>query len=102
MADNAIEIIREAERDAEKALREAAREGEQIREDARAQAAQAGRLAQEAADAKAADAIDAARQNSLQAMHREDERLEEELAALRLHADGRREQAVETVIASLI
>ncbi|HWR22397.1 MAG TPA: hypothetical protein VN366_02875 [Feifaniaceae bacterium] len=102
MADNAIDIIREAELEAEKILLQAARESERIKTEAYAEAASEGKLAEAAAKAAAEAAVSASREKSLLASHKAEAALEEELRGLRREAASKRGQAVAAVIHSLV
>ena len=102
MANNAIDIIREAELEAERILLQAAQESERIKAEAYAEAASAGKLAEAAAKAKAEAAVCASREKSLFAAHKAEAALEEELQGLRREAANRQGQAVAAVIHSLV
>ena len=102
MADNAIDIIREAELEAEKILLQAAQESERIKAEAYAKAASEGTLAEAAAKAAAEAVVLASREKGLRASHRAETALEAELRGLRQEAANRQEQAVAAVIHSLV
>ena len=102
MADNAIDIIREAELEAEKILLQAAQESEHIKAEAYADAASAGKLAEAAAKTAAEAVVSASREKSLLALHKAEAALEEELQRLRREAANRQGQAVTAVIHSLV
>lgn len=102
MAKNAIDIVREAEAEAEKILLEAVRESERITGDARTEAAQAAGLAEAAAKAAADKTIGAARRQGRHALMRGEAALQEEFEALRRQAGSRQAQAIEAVVSSLV
>ena len=102
MADNAIDIIREAELAAEKILLQAAQESERIKAEAYAKAASEGKLAEAAAKAAAEAVISASREKSLLASREAEAAVEGELQRLRQEATSRQGQAVTAVIHSLV
>ncbi len=102
MADNPIDLIREAELKAERILQDAALEAARLKEEAYAEACKAAQLHQQASSAAAADAVCAAREKCGKFADAEAEKLRGEIQALRLQADSRRESAVDALVSSLV
>ncbi len=102
MADNPIDVIREAEIEAEKILRDAAMESKRIAQDAKLEAARIEKDNESAAKAAAEQMISAARDKSHLALRDAEAALEQELQSLRLLAGDRQKQAVAAVIEALV
>lgn len=102
MADNPIDVIREAELEAEKILCDAAAENKRIEQDAKQETARIEKDDESAAKAAAEQIIGAAREKSRLALRNAEAALEQELQALRLHAGEKQKQAIAAVIAALV
>ena len=102
MSDNPINVIREAEIEAEKILTDAAMESEHIKQDAQLEATRFAKNAQAAAIAAAEQIVSAAREKSRLTLHSAEAALEQELQALRLQASEKQKQAVAAVIEALV
>ena len=102
MADNPIDVIREAELEAEKILRDAAMESKRIEQDAKLEAARIEKDNECAAKAAAEQMIIVAREKSHLTLNNAEAALEQELQSLRLQAGDRQKQAVAAVIEALV
>lgn len=102
MADNAIDLIREAELEAEKILHDAALEATRLKDEAYAEACRIAQLHQQEASTAAAVAVCAAREACREHLDAEAVNLQQEIEALRLKAQSRRESAIEALVSSLV
>ena len=102
MDENPIDIIREAELEAEKILRDAAMESKRIEQEAIQEAARFVKDNECNAKAAAEQTVSASREKSRLTLRNAETALEEELRGLRLQANERQKQAVAAVIESLV
>jgi triphosphoribosyl-dephospho-CoA synthetase len=102
MTYNPIDLIREAELKAEEILRSAELDGTRLKDEAHKEAECAGKLAEEAARAAADGAVFTAREACRQFSQAEAIKLGDELEALRIQAESRKEEAIVDLISSLV
>jgi len=102
MEYNPIDLIREAELEAEKILHNAVLDAARLKDEAHLEAVRMGKLAEEAANAAADGAVCAAREACQQFSQAEATKLHDELETLRIQAESRREKAIVTLISSLV
>lgn len=102
MADNPIELIREAELEAGKNLQNAALEAERLIREAHLEAARGTKRAEEAASAAADAVMSAAREACKEHTRMEEAKLREELEALSAQAQSRKESAIEALLSMLV
>ncbi len=102
MQSSAIDLIRQAERDADEALRRASQEAERIVEEARVQAAENDRAAKLAADGVIELAENLARRQAEEASAAAREALAGELAGLAALGAERRQAAVERILRLIV
>ncbi|MGI6161237.1 MAG: hypothetical protein ACOYJD_04325 [Christensenellales bacterium] len=102
MSESAIDIIRNAESEAERMLMQASEESERIKEEAVTEAAKTSEIEEAAANEAARSIISSAKQKRREKLINAEKALLEELELLHRHAEARQEAAVEAVIDSLI
>jgi len=102
MQSSAIDRIRQAEKDADEALRRASQEAERIREEARVQAAENDRAARLAADGVIELTKSLAERQAEEASAAARQALQSELAALTALGEERRPAAVERILRLIV
>ncbi len=102
MTYNPIDLIREVELKAEEILRNAELDGTRLKDEAHKEAERVGKFAEEAARAAADAAVSTAREECQQFSQAEAIKLGQELEALRIQTESRREKAIVALISSLV
>ena len=101
MTNNPIELVREAELEAEATIKNAAREAEQIIENSKNQAAELIRSSEENAHMSAADKIAAAHEENQKAMEAVIAKQKEQIADLTEKVRMRQPKAIEMILEAL-